>query len=120
MRPGQALGARGEELAADFLQRAGLEILRRNARSALGELDLVARDGDEIIFVEVKTRVGAADTAADQSVTSAKLARLSRLAELYLASQGWGDAAWRLDVVAVVVDGQGELRSIDHLQGAFL
>lgn len=116
----QSLGARGEQLAADFLTRAGLQILARNVRLPMGELDLIGREGDEIVFVEVKTRVGGPETAADAAVTGAKLERLGRLAEVYLARERTPDAPWRVDVVAVVLDGAGAVRSIDHLRGAFL
>jgi putative endonuclease len=86
----------------------------------MGELDLVLREGDEIVFVEVKTRVGGPETAADAAVTGTKLERLGRLAEAYLARERTPDASWRVDVVAVVLDGDGAVRSIDHLRGAFL
>ena len=114
------LGARGEQLAAVFLERRGLQILGRNVRSPLGELDIVARDGDETVFVEVKTRMGGAELAPDAAVTAAKLERLGRLAERYLAERAELGRAWRIDVVAVVLDGGGRVRTIEHLVGAFL
>ena len=120
MSRARALGGRGEALAADFLRRAGLQIVARNYRSSLGELDLVARDGDETVFVEVKTRVGGPGTAPDVAVTATKLERLARLAEVYLAREGSADAPWRVDVVAIVLGGRGEVRTIDHLRGVFL
>ena len=116
----RALGARGEDLAAAFLRRQGFEILARNYRSPLGELDLVTRDGDEVVFVEVKARVGDSETAPDESVTPAKLERLGRLAESYLAAAGTPDAPWRVDVIAVLVDRGGRGTRIDHLRGAFI
>ena len=116
----QALGTRGEELAAAFLTRAGLEVVARNYRSRLGEIDLVARDGDELVFVEVKARVGGVETAPDAAVSAAKLERLGRLAERYLADVGTPEQPWRVDVVAVVLDERGAVRRIDHLRGAFL
>lgn len=116
----RALGARGETLAEQFLVRAGLHILDRNHRSRLGELDLVAREGDELVFVEVKTRIGGAGVAPDESVTAAKLERLGRLAEQYLETHGAAASPWRLDVVGVVVDGRGHVVTIDHLRGAYL
>lgn len=114
------LGARGESLAAAFLRRAGLEVLAHNWRSALGEIDLIARDGDEVVFVEVKTRVGGAEVAPDIAVNAAKLGRLARLAEAYLLDEGKSDVAWRVDVIAIVLDARGDVRSLDHIRGAFL
>ena len=116
----QDVGARGEQLAAAFLERRGLRVVDRNVRSPLGELDIVARDGEETVFVEVKTRVGGADVAPDAAVSATKLERLARLAERYLGERAEPGAAWRIDVVAVVLDGQGRVRAIDHLEGAFL
>ncbi len=116
----QDLGARGEQVAATFLERQGLRVVARNVRSRLGELDIVARDGDETVFVEVKTRVGGPEAAPDAAVTSVKLDRLGRLAEGYLAGCAAEDSPWRIDVVAVVLDRNGCVQRIDHLQGAFL
>ncbi len=120
MTRAQLLGARGELLAAAFLTRTGLEVLAHNWRSAHGEIDLVAREGDEVVFVEVKTRVGGPEVAPDVAVNAAKLARLARLAEAYLRDEGTPDAAWRVDVIAIVLDARGDVRSLEHLRGAFL
>jgi putative endonuclease len=92
----------------------------RNVRLAEGEIDLVAREGDELVFVEVKTRIGDASTAPDVAVTAAKLERLERLSEAYVARLGKLDTAWRLDVVAVVIGRDGRIVQIDHLPGAYL
>lgn len=116
----QMLGARGELLAAAYLRRAGLEVLAHNWRSALGEIDVVAREGDEVVIVEVKTRVGGPEVAPDVAVNTAKLARLARLAEAYLSNEGTPDAAWRVDVIAIVLDARGEVRNLEHIRGAFL
>ena len=120
MRYRQTLGARGEQLAAAFREQAGFQILEQNHGSPLGELDLVAREAAEIVFVEVKTRVGGPESAPDEAISQIKLDRISRLAELYLASRGLSESAWRVDVVAVVLDSRGRAQRIDHLRGAFL
>lgn len=116
----RGVGRRGEELAARHLQRAGLTIVERNVRLPWGEIDLVAREGDELVFVEVKTRIGDASIAPDEMVNVAKLQRLERLAEAYAERLGDPDAAWRVDVVAVVLGRDGRVVRIDHLTGAFL
>jgi Holliday junction resolvase-like predicted endonuclease len=74
-----------------------------------GEIDLVARDGDETVFVEVKTRVGDAESTPDEAITEAKLARMERLAEAYLDARDQTEDAWRVDVVAVVVNRLGRV-----------
>lgn len=116
----QGVGRRGEELAARELHQAGLVIVDRNVRLPGGEIDLVAREGDELVFVEVKTRIGDASTAPDEIVNLAKLQRLERLAEAYVERLGEPDVAWRVDVVAVVLGRDGRVVRIDHLTGAFL
>jgi putative endonuclease len=114
------VGRRGEELAARHLQQAGLTVVERNVRLPWGEIDLVAREGDELVFVEVKSRIGDESTAPDELVDLAKLRRLERLAEAYVERLGDLEAAWRIDVVAVVLGRDGRVVRIDHLTGAFL
>ncbi|MBF6226807.1 YraN family protein [Nocardia abscessus] len=114
----QALGAHGEELAADFLRAAGMEIVARNWRCRYGELDLIARDGDVTAFVEVKTRSGLGYGTPAESVTFAKRQRIRRLALLWLAEQ---DGPWRrirFDVVSVLAV-RGRAPVIDHLEAVF-
>ena len=120
MRKTTALGARGERLAADYLSRAGLVVVDRNVRLRAGEIDLVVRDGDETVFVEVKTRVGDAESTPDEAITEAKLARMERLAEEYLDARDRADEAWRVDVVSVVVNRLGRVLRVDHVRGACL
>jgi putative endonuclease len=78
-------GARAEALAARHLASHGLEIVARNVRSRFGEIDLVARDGDVLVFVEVRLRRSSAFGGAGASITAAKRARLVKAAEGYLA-----------------------------------
>jgi putative endonuclease len=116
----RGLGLRGEELASRHLVSRGLAIVERNVRLAPGEIDIVARDGDSLVFVEVKTRVGDQETAPDTAVTASKLDRLGRLADAYLDRAGTPDAPWRVDVVAVVLARSGRLVTLEHLRGAYL
>lgn len=113
----KALGDFGEDAAAAHLERAGLRILARKWRCPLGELDIVAQDGQALVFVEVRTRRGGPAGLAQESVTRAKQARLARLAYSYLGATGHpGD--WRIDVVAVVVEPSGRVAHIDHIRNA--
>ena len=114
----QALGAQGEELAAQFLQAAGMEIVARNWRCKYGELDLVARSADVTAFVEVKTRTGAKYGTPAEAVTYAKQRRIRRLALVWLAEQ---DGPWRnvrFDVVSVLLH-RGHRPVIEHLTAVF-
>lgn len=116
----RGLGIRGEDLAARHLAEAGLTVLARNVRLPQGEIDLIAREDGEVVFVEVKTRIGDAETAPDTAVTAAKLGRLERLADAYLEREGTPEAPWRVDVVAIVLARDGRVVHLDHLRGAFL
>ncbi len=111
------LGRHGEELAAQFLATRGYEILERNWRCAAGELDLVARDGPCLAFVEVRTRRGQQLGSPEESITLAKQARLITLAETYLQNHDW-PGPWRIDVVAVEMDTRGRLQRLDHYENA--
>lgn len=116
----QGLGRRGEILAARHLEALGMRIVERNVRLPGGEIDLVAQEADELVFVEVKARIGDQDTAPDVAVTAAKLERLGRLAEAYVERAGSPTRDWRVDVVAVVLERSGRIVRIDHLPGAYL
>ena len=113
----RGLGALGEELAARRLAAAGYEIVTRNWRCQAGELDLVARQGECLVLVEVRTRRGKALGPPEESITPAKRARLVTLAETYVQAVDWpGD--WRIDVVAVELDSGGRLLRVDHYENA--
>jgi putative endonuclease len=81
-------GERAESLAADFLVRRGLSLVTRNFRTRQGEIDLVMRDGDTYVFVEVRLRAPSRFGGAAASITAAKQARLVAAAEAYLAQLG--------------------------------
>lgn len=111
------LGSRGERMAARYLKRQGLRVLARNVRAGGGELDLIARDGDTLVFVEVKTR-RSGDPA--EAVTSDKQKTLTRAALAFLRRHRLLDAQCRFDVVAIVWDeSQGGPPQIQHLRDAF-
>lgn len=96
----QAIGAEAEATAADFLQSLGWLILARNVRSKLGEIDIVARDEETTVFVEVRTRGPGAWCSALESVTREKARRVTRAARYYAMTRGL-EGPLRIDVVAV-------------------
>ena len=98
----QALGKWGEEQAARHLVAAGCSIVATNWRCPAGEVDLIARDGEALAFVEVRTRRGTAYGTPEESVTARKLAHMIDVARTYIQEQGW-EGTWRLDVVAIQV-----------------
>lgn len=113
----QGLGRRGEELAAAFLEKAGYRIVARNYRTKGAELDIVARQRNQLVFVEVKSRNSRAFGSPFEAITSAKQRKIALGAREYLARENCGDLAARFDVVAVsFAAGKPE---IEHLPDAF-
>ncbi len=112
------LGKSGEDLACRELRRRGYEILTRRFRTRLGELDIVARDGPTIVFVEVKTRTSAHFGTPSEAVTALKQRRIWLMASDYLQRQGWDRRPCRFDVVAISIDDEGRHR-IEVIAGAF-
>jgi putative endonuclease len=111
------LGRTGEDLACQELQRRGYAIVARRYRCPAGELDIVARDGQTLVFVEVKTRRGSRFGRAVEAVTAAKQRKISALAVQYLARHNAFGRSCRFDVVAITVGADGT--TIDVLQNAF-
>jgi putative endonuclease len=113
----QTLGKLGEDLACRELQRRGYAIVARRFRVRSGELDIVARDGGTLVFVEVKARAGRRFGEAAEAVTPMKQLRLARLASEYLVRQHLGECACRFDVVSIHFD--GGTPDIQVIQNAF-
>ena len=112
-----SLGKCGEDLACRELERRGYAIIARRYRVRGGELDVIARDGPTIVFVEVKTRAGEMFGDAAEAVTPVKQLRMTRLAEEYLMRHHLTDCPCRFDVVAISVEA-GETR-VEVVQNAF-
>jgi len=115
--PRHVRGARAERRAADALVAAGLRIVARNVQLTGGEIDLVCRDGDVWVFVEVKARRPGWDESPGAAVSWTKRRRLVRLAQHYLKWRGLRDVRCRFDVVEVTDDGR--TASVRHLRSAF-
>lgn len=114
-----ALGRYGEDLAVQHLQAAGLEILARNWRCRAGELDVVARDGTVLVFVEVKARSGIGFGLPAEAVGQAKARRIRHLACAWLVEhRPAGAHDLRFDVVSIVRQA-GRAPVVHHLRGAF-
>lgn len=108
----QGLGRTGERLAAEELTRQGYRVLERNFRCSYGEIDLIAEDGDELVFIEVKTRRGVAYGLPEEAVTIRKQQKLVQVATHYLDLHQCVERAWRIDVVAVQMSTHGKLEEI--------
>lgn len=112
------LGRRGESIAARHLESRGLSIIDRNWRCPQGEIDLVARDGDEIVFVEVKTRAGLGYGHPLEAITALKLARLRRLAASWCEAHPGRHERIRIDAIAVIAPVSGSVH-VEHLERVF-
>jgi putative endonuclease len=120
--PRQQLGASGEKLAADHLERRGFEIVDRNFRTRWGELDIVACDGRTLIFCEVKTRRAGPFTGDPlESVRWGKRTQVRKMAGHWLIERADRPRAdeLRFDAIGVTLDRAGALVSLEHLEGAF-
>jgi len=115
--PVDVLGQRGENVAAKFLRNLGYKILLRNFRCTVGEIDIIARDGKTIVFVEVKTRVDDEPTPEEQ-VNSPKQHQITKAARFYLGRYGVPQPPARFDVVAIVWPA-GREPQIRHTPNAF-
>ncbi|GAB4478442.1 MAG: YraN family protein [Anaerolineae bacterium] len=111
-------GRRGEDIAAQALETYGFTVVDRNWRCRAGEIDLIARDGDCWVFVEVKTRGGDEFGAPEEAVTPEKQSRLASSALAYLAEIEAGDVPWRIDVVAIELGSGGKVRRLTHHRSA--
>ena len=109
----RALGALAEARAAEFLQRKGFAVVDRNWTCRGGEIDLVCRDGDTLVFVEVRARSSTSHGTPLETVVDVKRRRLIRAAEIYLHVKKRTDAACRFDVVAITGD------VVEHIEDAF-
>jgi len=112
------LGRRGEQLAEEKLTAGGYAIVARNYRCRAGEIDLVARQGESVVFVEVRTRRGTAFGLPEASLTTRKRQHLIAAAQTYLQANQLTEASWRIDVVAVELSPQGQLLRVDVIENA--
>lgn len=115
-RQRMALGGYGEARAALHLSKQGMEVLDRNWRCDIGELDLVLRDGDVLVFCEVKTRTSDAFGSPLEGVSPTKLARMRRLAARWMEARGLRVPEVRFDLVGVRLTGPVEQRIV-HVRG---
>lgn len=114
------LGNFGEALAGQILAEKGYVILERNFRTRYGEVDLVAEDGEVLVFVEVKTRRSLSYGSGAEAVTRRKQQRLIRAALNYIHSRGWSNRPCRFDLLELSLDPEGKLLSYELLQNAFV
>jgi putative endonuclease len=112
------VGAIGEKLAVDFLRKRGYKILCRNFRCREGEIDIIAQQGDCLVFVEVRTKTGSSFGTPEESVTLSKREKLISLANAYLQACDNPPKWWRIDVVAVELAPDNKVSRLEHIENA--
>jgi len=110
-------GKIGEEIAVKFLMKKGFKILRRNYRYGHGEIDIIAMDGDKLIFVEVKTRASDKFGQPEDSVTFKKRRQLRKIAEAFIQTSEVEFSECRFDVIGIVLK-KGDIQ-VKHIENAF-
>jgi len=112
------IGAIGEKLAVDFLKKRGYKILHKNFRCRGGEIDIIAQQGDCLVFVEVRTKKGSGFGTPEESVTRSKQERLISLANTYLQTCDNPPSSWRIDVVAIELASNNKVSRLEHIENA--
>mgnify|MGYP000085479978 CR=1 FL=1 len=111
-----SIGDKGEELAVKFLKKKGYKIIKRNYRTPTGEIDIIAKDGDKLVFVEVKTRTDSLFGHPVEAVDYRKQRKIKTAALHYLATQKKEMPA-RFDIISIRIGPDG--KTIEHLKDAF-
>ena len=109
------LGKYGESLALKKIEGLGYQCICRNYRCSLGEIDLIAKDGDTLVFLEIKTRKGKSLGYAKEAVDRRKIRKLSKIALAYMKEMNWSHAKSRFDVIAINIhQGHPEIELIKN------
>jgi putative endonuclease len=111
-------GNRGEDIAAEFLEGKGYEIIERNYHYGHGELDIIAKDEEILVFVEVKTRKNLEFGPPELAITKAKQRQVRKVAEAYMVEKKITDTDVRIDVVAILIQ-KNLPPKITHIENAF-
>lgn len=109
------IGMRGEALAVDFLKKKQYVIIEQNWRCRLGEIDIVAKNDDELVFCEVKTRRAESTQVALVNITESKREKMIRAAQYYLDEHDLDEIIWRIDAIGIAIPENGEA-IIDHVE----
>lgn len=112
------LGLHGEDLASRYVvEQHGYVVRERNYHCRYGEIDLICLDGRVLVFCEVKLRRSTAYGEPEDALTPAKLGKLVRSAQTYVAAHALDEAEWRLDLIAIVLDARGQVSRLTLYQG---
>ena len=111
-------GNKGETLASEYLEKKGYKIIERNFRTRFGEIDIICRDAQTLVFVEVKTKIGHNFGEPEEMANRSKIGKVKRMGEVYLQDRGI-ESLCRVDVVAIVLSENGEVERLDHYENVY-
>jgi putative endonuclease len=112
------IGNMGEQLALNFLKKKGFRILETNYRCPQGEIDIIARQKECLVFIEVRTKANSAFGSPEESITMTKKRHLVMATNHYLQEQAKLPASWRIDVVAVEIEADNKIKRIELIENA--
>ena len=113
----QQVGQKGEQAARSYLEQEGYSIIETNYRCKLGEIDIIARDGEMVVIVEVRTKTGLAFGRPEESINQEKARKLHRLALQYIQANYHREIPSRIDLVAVMIEkSSGLVKDIKHIK----
>ena len=119
-----SVGNSGEEEAERYLKKKGYKVIGKNFFNTtgrrLGEIDIIALDGKELVFVEVKTRKGlSGDTLPEESITPSKIYKLNKIAQYYIKKNNLWDCSYRFDAISIWIGDDQRLVKVRHLRSIF-
>ncbi len=110
----QQLGKFGEKIACDYLKKKGYIIIEKNFYARSGEIDIIARDGNILVFVEVKTRTNLSFGFPEEAINFNKQQKIAKTVEFYLYKNNLNDQNYRIDSIAIEIDKKREKAKIRH------
>jgi len=114
MLANKQLGDYGQKLAVDFLRGKGYLIVQENYFSRYGEIDIIAKEADQLVFVEVKTRTGTAYGLPEEAIDQAKIKKMLATIGAYLSAKEINNDNYRLDAVAIEIDEGRKIAKVRH------
>lgn len=114
----QELGSLGERLAQKSLKKRGYHIIETNFRCRMGEIDIIAKQRDQLVFIEVRTKSNLAFGTPEESITEGKKRKLISSALTYISTHQNTPASWRIDFVAVEINNKGKPQRIEVIENA--
>ncbi|MFC1553858.1 YraN family protein [candidate division KSB1 bacterium] len=114
----KAIGETGEKIARKYIKKAGMKLLEKNFRALRGEIDIIAKDEDQLVFIEVKTNSTDHDISPEMRVNFAKQKQINKVAQMYIQQKNCIDMDCRFDVIGVKLHQKGK-HEINHIKNAF-